>query len=172
MKKTYSKITLVVIAIAILFAIGSFLRENWGANQSPGLLETTLAKWALRRARSSESDVKNPLPATPENLEAGRVLYEKQCAFCHGVDGTGQGPTGPQFYPPVPSLVHRTDDNMTDGQMQSVVSKGIRYTAMPSFERVLTPDEIWKVNLWIRHLQAQPQSAPPAGSPQSPPSHP
>ena len=159
MAKTYSKLALIAIAIAIVFAIGAFLRENWGANETPGLLETLLAKVALHRARSAESEVKNPLAATPENLEAGRSIYEKQCAFCHGLDGSGQGASGPQFYPPVPSLLHRDNDSLTEGQIRSIAKSGIRYTAMPSFERMLSDEEIWKVTLWVRHLQSQSQSS-------------
>ncbi len=151
MKKTFSKIALALVALVFGFALVSFLRENWSAADTPGVVETFLARLALSRARSAESNLKNPLQPAPENLEAGRHHYEKECAFCHGLDGKGQGQTGIQFYPPVPSLVGRASE-MSDGQIQSIVSKGIRYTAMPSFAKELSTEEIWKVVLWVRHL--------------------
>lgn len=142
---------LALVAVVFVFAIVSFLRENWSAADTPGVVETFLAKWALSRARSAESNIRNPIEATPENLEAGRRLYEKECAFCHGLDGKGQRQTGIQFYPPVPSLAERTSE-MSDGQIHSIVSQGIRYTAMPSFAKELSPEEIWKIVLWVRHI--------------------
>ena len=161
MKKTYSKLALGLVAIAILFALVSFLRENWSANESPGSVETFLAKGVLAWARRGDASTPNPLQPTEENLQDGRRQYEKQCAFCHGLDGKGPEQTGVQFYPRVPSLVKRPDKR-TDGQMQSIIAKGIRYTAMPSFEKALSADQIWKTVLWVRHL---PQVPPPEQSP-------
>ena len=152
MNRRFRKTALVLIALVFLFALFSFLWENWSAAERPGALESFLARIALSRARNADRDVKNPLLPTPENLEEGRRIYEKQCAFCHGQDGSGQGQTGLQFYPPVPSLLEHATE-MSDGQIQHVVTKGIRYTAMPSFAKQLTPEEIWKVTLWVRQLR-------------------
>jgi mono/diheme cytochrome c family protein len=156
LKRPFAKIVLAVIAVVFVFALISFLRENWSASGAPGPLERFLARIALSHSRNSEADVKNPLQPTPENLEAGHAIYDKQCAFCHGEDGKGQGASGPQFYPPVPPLVPQSErEKMTEGQIQYVVTNGVRYTAMPSFAKQLTPDEIWKVTLWVGKLQKQ-----------------
>ena len=32
------------------------------------------------------------VPAAAQDAEVGRVLYEKHCATCHGLDATGAGP--------------------------------------------------------------------------------
>ncbi len=159
MKKIHSKLALGLVALIFVYAIASFLRENWSASETPGIVETLIAKWALSRARQAESGAHNPFQPTEENLQEGRQHYEKQCAFCHGLDGKGQSQNaGIQFYPPVPSLVDR-ESEMTDGQVQSIVNKGIRYTAMPSFAKVLRPEEIWKVVLWVRRLPQQKQES-------------
>jgi len=145
-----------LIALAILFAIGSFLRENWGVTGTPGVVERMIAKWALSSSRADGAGTKNPIAPTAQNLEEGRASYEKQCAFCHGLDGRGQGQTGVQFYPPVPAITGPSVE-LTDGQIQSAITNGIRYTGMPSFSQVLSPEEVWKVVLWVRHI---PPSAP------------
>ena len=144
-----------MVALVFVFAAGSFLQENWGADETPGAVETFLANLFLRQTRQLQDDLQNPFPPAEENLQAGRELYDQQCAFCHGQDGRGQGQTGIQFYPPVPSLAD-PEIEMTDAQIHFVVTKGIRYTAMPSFAKVFTSDEIWKIVLWTRHLARQP----------------
>jgi mono/diheme cytochrome c family protein len=150
-KQTYAGIALALIVVVMVYAIGSFLRENWGADQAPGAVEQFLARWLLSGARQSQADLPNPFPPDGPHLQEGRELYEKHCAFCHGLDGKGPGENGIQFYPPVPSLVG-SEMELRDGQMHYIISRGIRYTAMPSFAKVLTPDQIWKVITWVRSL--------------------
>ena len=149
-----------MVALVFVFAIASFLNENWGADETPGAVETFLANLFLRQARQQQGNIQNPFPPAEENLQAGRELYEQQCAFCHGLDGKGQGQTGVQFYPPVPPLAD-VEGEMTDAQIHFVITKGIRYTAMPSFAKVFTSDEIWKIVLWAQHLSRQPLSRKP-----------
>jgi len=169
-KKKYAAVLLALIAVVFVFAIGSFLRENWAANQPPGPLEGLLARWLRSLGRQGEVDARNPFPPTPENLEQGRMHYEKQCVFCHGSEGAGQTPDGIQFYPPVPSLVEQNAE-LTDGQIHFIVTHGIRYTAMPAFETVLTPEETWKVVLWVRRLSQQPPPQPASPPPPETPSN-
>ena len=161
-KRGYALAGLVVIGLAIIFALASFLRENWGADQAPGALERLVARWFLSGARAPRAEQANPFPPTPENLEAGKNLYEKYCAFCHGTDGMGSGEAGIQFYPPVPSLVE-TKAELSDAQIHAIVSRGIRYTAMPSFAKALTPDQIWKVTAWVRQIPPPAQNGSSSG---------
>ena len=169
LKKKRAAIVLVLIAGAMLFAIGSFLRENWGANRSPGAIESFIARFIRGIGAQRGADQPNPFQPTLENLEEGRMLYEQQCVFCHGEDGVGQTPDGIQFYPPVPSLVDPSLE-LSDGQMHFIITNGIRYTAMPAFERVLTPEETWKTVLWLRRLaeKAPTQTADPTAPPAAP----
>jgi cytochrome c oxidase cbb3-type subunit 3 len=114
-------------------------------------LESLVARWFLSGARVAQENLANPFPSTPENLQAGEDVYQRFCAFCHGADGTGSGEGGIQFYPPVPSLVESKAE-LSDAQIHAIVSRGIRYTAMPSFAKALTPDRIWKVTAWVRQI--------------------
>ncbi|MBI4479259.1 MAG: cytochrome c [Acidobacteria bacterium] len=165
-KKTIAGMGLAVTGLAVIFALISFWRANWGANQTPGAVERFLAGWLLSSSRYATAEIPNPLTPTEANLAEGQGLYEKQCAFCHGLDGSGSGSLRVQFYPPVPSLVP-SPNQLTDSQMHFVVQRGVRYTAMPSFAKALTEDQIWKVVLWVRKL-SEPQptgaSAAPSGT--------
>ncbi|OFW25502.1 MAG: hypothetical protein A3H27_10645 [Acidobacteria bacterium RIFCSPLOWO2_02_FULL_59_13] len=151
MRKLYAKVGLVVIALVFVFTMISFLRENWGADAKPGPVETFLANLILGMAHPDGSEISNPIPADEANREEGRHLFEHRCAFCHGVEGAGLGENSMQFYPPVPSLVEEARE-YSDGQLHAIISRGIRYTAMPSFAKEMPPDQIWKVILWVRHL--------------------
>ncbi|OFV98681.1 MAG: hypothetical protein A3H94_04130 [Acidobacteria bacterium RIFCSPLOWO2_02_FULL_60_20] len=162
-KKTIAGLGLALMGLAVIFALLSFWRENWGANQTPGAVEQFLAGWLLSGSRYPAAEIPNPLTPTETNLAEGRQLYEKQCAFCHGLDGAGSGRSRVQFYPPVPSLVP-PPNQLTDSQMHFVVQRGIRYTAMPSFAKALSEDQIWKVMLWVRQLP-EPQSEGESASP-------
>ena len=165
MKKLYLGVALALIGAAILFALLSFLRENWAANQAPGGFERWVARWLLFRNRDDGSGRVNPLPPTAENLAAGRELYEKHCTFCHGMNGQGPATPGIQFYPPVPSLA-QPEEPLTDAQLYSIIELGIRYTAMPSFGQALSGEQIWKVTSFVRSL---PRPASPPVSPNDPP---
>jgi len=105
---------------------------------------------ALRLAASSVGGAE-PGRSYPANLAEGGEIYERQCAFCHGRDGTGQGPGGAQFYPPVPSLVEANRE-LSEAQMHAVIRQGVRYTAMPSFSKALSEEQTWKVVAWVRRL--------------------
>ncbi|HWP84034.1 MAG TPA: cytochrome c [Terriglobia bacterium] len=153
-RKTMAGLGLVMIAGLGAMALFSFWKENWAADQPPGAVERFLARWLLSGSRTVP-EIPNPLPPSETNLARGRSLYEKQCAFCHGLDGAGPGDSGVQFYPPVPSLVP-PQNPLSDAQMHFVIQRGIRYTAMPSFAKALTEEEIWAVVLWLRHLNQPP----------------
>jgi mono/diheme cytochrome c family protein len=157
-KKPYAAAALGLIGLIVLFAIVSFLRENWAADGEPGGVERWLARTFLLRSRSESEALKNPLPANEATLTSGRVLYEKHCAFCHGLDGKGPAAGGMQFYPPVPSL-KTPPEPLRDGQIFSIVQLGIRYTAMPGFGKALNEQEIWQITAFVNSLRA-PSAAP------------
>ncbi len=145
--------TIVAIAIVALFFIEVVAPSmNWSAAAQPGLVEEYLADrvidgWVTRNAPTEM----NPLPATAENLKAGENDYRGHCAGCHGLDGRGRNQLEAEFYPPVPKLIEDAQQ-MTDGQLYFIIAKGIRYSAMPSFEARHKREEIWRMVLWLRHL--------------------
>ncbi len=53
-------------------------------------------------------------PASPENIQKGKVYYGYYCVFCHGENGQGNGPVG-ESYMPRPAdlnLTYRKDFNV------------------------------------------------------------
>ena len=139
------------IAAAIIYFI-VLPRLDWGADQAPPQLEMLLVdpviSGYMKRHATSET---NPLSATPENLKEARGEFQEHCAPCHGLDGTGPNLFGAQFYPPVPNLA---DDApyFTDGELYLVVKKGFASTGMPAFGGNHSPEDLWRMVLWVRHL--------------------
>jgi mono/diheme cytochrome c family protein len=154
-----------LFALAIAVAIGAAIivfivmpRLYWGAIGKPSQPERWVAHYVLGRwVRANAPAQTNPIPATPENLAAGQREYDEHCAFCHGLDGSARDEPRADFYPPIARLSGGVRD-MSDGEVYYIVFNGIRMTAMPGFGATHSPDELWKIILWVRHFpQLTPQ---------------
>lgn len=98
---------------------------------------------------------KNPLPASPENIAAGREAFSHYCFACHGLDGQNTGvPFAARMSPPVPSLASPRVQSYSDGQLKWVIDYGVSPSGMPGSKDTLTDEEIWSIVLYIRHLPA------------------
>lgn len=100
----------------------------------------------------------NPLPPSPENLAAARLLYRDKCSECHGDSGKGDGPhaamhdTSPTDFTDAPHM-----RGLTDGDLFYQITEG--RDPMPSFKKRLTPGERWQLVLFVRSFSAP--AAPP-----------
>jgi mono/diheme cytochrome c family protein len=92
----------------------------------------------------------NPFKPTMDNIMDGSMTYDKNCALCHGSLTKGTSPLRDNFYPPVPQLMAHTPDD-PDANLFYVTKYGIRMTAMPGWDGVLSDDDIWKTVLFIKN---------------------
>ena len=95
----------------------------------------------------------NPLEATAGNIEAGKQLYEHNCALCHGVTGLGDGVAGQNLNPPPTNISTFSKMAMaTDGYLYWTIAEGGTPlgTAMPAFKKSLNKNDIWKIILYLR----------------------
>ena len=85
-----------------------------------------------------------PLPAQSE-LEAGRKLYDSQCALCHGIGGAGaRGP----------ALNRRQLKRAPDAAaLESLIANGIPNTEMPAAWQI-SPREVTLIARYVRSLGA------------------
>jgi cytochrome c oxidase cbb3-type subunit 2 len=83
-------------------------------------------------------------------VERGKGVYERRCAGCHGVRGDGNGPVA-TFLDPRPrdftlgSFKFRTTPSgalPTDGDLYRTLTRGVRFTAMPTWHEVHEKDRI------------------------------
>ena len=109
------------------------------------------------RAPGKFRKMKNPLPSTPADIEAGETLYQQTalplaCVNCHGAKGDGQGPMGAALNPPPRNFTcGETMNDLSDGQLFWIIKKGSPGTGMMAFSGM--PDnQIWQLISYIRSL--------------------
>jgi len=102
----------------------------------------------------------NPVPATPEVLARGAVVYQNQCMVCHGVQGEGNGPVvGGGRFPLGPAVNDANAAARADGYLYGIIRVG--RGLMPSYAERITHNDRWAVVHYMRQLQQQAGAAPP-----------
>ena len=146
----------VILTLLVVFG-GAYLYTTTGhfdiraVGNTPTTFERRTAgksvdEWVDEHASKQE----NPFQPTEQNLADAGKVYDKNCAFCHGSLSEPNSPMRKNFYPAVPQLMSRTPDD-PDANLFYVVKYGIRYTAMPGWDGVLSDDDIWRTVMFIKN---------------------
>ncbi|GGE08850.1 cytochrome c [Sphingobacterium cellulitidis] len=118
-------------------------------------------------------ELKNPIVVNPTHLKEGEALYLTYCAVCHGKEGAGdgtitkdrevedsRGKRALENFPPPPSYQKSAGtpssrggqmSELTDGKIYHTITYG--YNAMGSHASQLSPEERWKVVMYVHELQ-------------------
>ena len=96
-------------------------------------------------APPAEGVRKNPVAASSASIEAGRALFESNCAYCHGSNARGSSIA--------PDLGSNDVKRQTDGDLFWKISQG--KSPMPSFANTLTEHQRWDLVNFIRSLSSQ-----------------
>lgn len=105
----------------------------------------------------------NPLAADAPTIAAGRLLYQANCASCHGVGGKGDGPLAIGLRPlPGDFTQHMLPGKHTEGQAFLWIKNGFPNSAMPAWGQRLPDEQIWQLVTFLRTL-AQPSAPASAG---------
>ncbi len=119
----------------------------------PSKAETATVYWVKHHVTVGGKNDRNPLPATGENINAGKQVFGYYCVECHGRDGQNTGvPFADHMSPPVPSLASADVQRYTDGQLKWIIDNGIYPSGMPASKGTLGDEEAWRMVLYIRHL--------------------
>jgi len=97
----------------------------------------------------------NPFKATTVTVERGKWVYTTFCTGCHGVAGKGDGKlytSGLYLMKPLP-LVGPAPEKLKDGEIFHTITLGLR--SMGAHGSQITPDDRWKLILYIRKLQEE-----------------
>jgi len=98
--------------------------------------------------------LKNPFPKTKDTIQAGRRLFQMNCAQCHGPFGEGDGPVAASL-PKPPANLRAMAGQHPDGDFFWKIQHG--RGAMPAFKHQLSDEQIWKL---VTYIQALPFTGP------------
>ena len=126
------------------------------ANVEPGHLERHLAMSAVDASMERHAPrVNNPLTSTDQNLEDGMQLYTMNCALCHGGLDRKPSTLATSFYPPPPNFIADPPDD-PEWHIFYTIRTGVRYTGMPSWDKTLSQQDMWKITMLLSHLDKLP----------------
>jgi thiosulfate dehydrogenase len=137
----------------LIVPLGLFLYIRSGAapaaaSDEPMPFEKFLAKGGLRARINKEAPQRDVASFTTGDLAAGAEIYQKNCAFCHGLPQQPASAASKGMIPRAPQLF-TADDTVTDdapGVTYWKVKNGIRLTGMPGFKDALTDQQAWQVS--------------------------
>lgn len=118
-----------------------------------GSVPTSGAEYVI--AQAEMTDLPNPVRLDETSIAEGHVVYAVNCAMCHGVAADGVSELTGQFtvagVRAPPSLLTGVAAVVSDGYLYGVLTHG--QANMPSFQKLLTPEERWQVINYLRSLQ-------------------
>jgi mono/diheme cytochrome c family protein len=135
--------------------LAAILRHGISARDEPTTAEACVARAIRHLAIPREARAaKNPVPLAPEVLARARVHFADHCATCHGNDGRGETTIGRNLYPKAPDMTKSETQELSDGEILSIIENGVRLTGMPAWGAAESHDltESWELVHFIRHL--------------------
>ncbi len=149
--------TIVVLAV-VLIGI-ALMRFNLTALHEPGPVETRLANLPKRFFiyRASLHEIPPRPHDTKASIERGGTHYGLDCGVCHADDGRAQRQPGQWMYPRASDLTSKQVQSYSDQELFWIIQNGIRFTGMPAFGDVETPDHVWDLVNYVRTLPGDSQ---------------
>jgi thiosulfate dehydrogenase len=141
----------VLLVPAVLYVYLSSGSAPAAATDAPLPFEKLFARGSLHARIAREHPNKDVAQFTNSDLMLGADVYQKNCAFCHGLPGQPPTAAAKGMFPDAPQLFTRegtvTDDPV--GVTYWKVKNGIRLTGMPSFGATLNEQEMWQVSALV-----------------------
>lgn len=132
MKHSYKTLALCFIASI------SFASENHSTQHTQ--------HWA---APAEALNIQNPIKNNRRSVNKGRMIFEANCASCHGVNATGDGIAGKSLNPK-PTNLKMMAGMHPDGDFAWKIANG--RGAMPAWKNALEQEEIWHTVNYIQSL--------------------
>lgn len=97
---------------------------------------------------------RNPLGDSAKVVAAGKALYARECASCHGAEGRGDGPEAATLRTKLADLNGEAVAHRSDGTLQWRIASG--RGEMPAFAARLTETERWQLVAFLRSRLPRP----------------
>lgn len=157
MKQLLRAALLLLVVIGVLGGVSVYTvaRKGLSTRVTPSAVEEVLALSMRSLATpASVRGLQNPVQWTPSARAEGLEHFADHCAACHANDGSGDTAIGTAFYPPAPDMRAPRTQQLSDGELFSIIENGIRLTGMPAWGTG-TPDGVrssWMLVHFIRQL--------------------
>ena len=106
-------------------------------------------------APASAKKLKNPLTASDETINQGRLLFKQNCARCHGEDGQAKTEAAATMKKKPTDLTAKAMHGITDGEIWWVITNGIKKSGMPAYKTKASELERWQMTLYVKHLMGE-----------------
>jgi mono/diheme cytochrome c family protein len=104
----------------------------------------------------------NPIPASPDSIERGKVAYGYYCIQCHGSKYDGEGTVGQSFVPIPTDLMSPEVQAKTDDSLFRFISYGGDMSP-PLAYTISVPDR-WHIINWVHSLGVRSADTPSGAS--------
>jgi mono/diheme cytochrome c family protein len=96
----------------------------------------------------------NPVEPTEAVFTEGFEHFADHCAVCHANNGSGDTEIGRRSYPRSPEMRAASTQELSDGELFSIIENGIRLTGMPAWAAGTPQGEraSWALVHFIRRL--------------------
>ncbi len=166
-------IGLIVGLLVLPLAFGVYVasgRAPVATSDSPMPFEAALAGAGLYARIKREAPTRDVSSVATAELVSGADVYQKNCAFCHGLPGQVAPPVAQGEFPKPPQLF--TEDGRVSDDPAGVtywkVKNGIRLTGMPGFQASLADQQMWQVTALVARADKLPPEVLDALKPVSP----
>ena len=132
------------------------VRELWGPNRIPkgmAVRQQRHTTYMNSGAPKPYAGAKSTIAPTAESISAGRTLYRKNCASCHGPQGLGGGDPNLAVAPSPALLAYMIKRPISvDEYLLWVISEGGGKFAsnMPAFRDKMKREDIWRIIAYMR----------------------
>ena len=130
-------------------------RDPADSGRSRSTRRNAAAQSQEARRNPEAQKLKNPEPQNAESIEAGKNLYQRHCAACHGPSGKGDGGMALSGGEPSDLTDDAWDHGSTDGEIFVVIRDGVS-ADMLAYKDKLTEKQIWQVVSYIRSIGPKP----------------
>jgi cytochrome c oxidase cbb3-type subunit 3 len=89
----------------------------------------------------------------------GQALFQANCAFCHGGDGTGKNWIGQFMEPKARDLTQYNAQTLPPERLRQTIRDGLPGTSMPAWRHVLRPAEVAAIADYVGRVFFQPTAS-------------
>ena len=145
MKPSIAALAASMTLLGVSLALGQ--QNNAAGSATPQKDSSIYAE--LAKAPEKTRSKRNPLDNDPDAIAAGKNLFERHCAECHG-DAAEGGKKGP-------SLGAEEVQNSTPGAIFWLLTNGVVRRGMPVWSKLPEPQR-WQLVAYIKSLGVKPSN--------------